>query len=164
MLNTQHCICLFPWKPLFFFCLPPTCGVTIYICKKHQFTSAKVLDPALLLHKSNTVRPKQLPHSEQILGGKKEQNDRSKCQGDIELTKERLRIFSFDRWLQCYHKNSGNAEIYHIIPAGRRIRPVTQKKTLGCQVRQEVSTDPQLFKYFMSLLSLNNHVLKLATL
>lgn len=40
-----------------------------------------------------------------------------------------------------------------------------QKKTFSRHVRQKVSTDPHiLFKYFMSVLSLNNQVLKPATL
>lgn len=35
------------------------------------------------------------------------------------------------------------------------------RKTFGRHVRQKASTDPHiLFKYFMSVLSLNNHVLK----
>lgn len=45
------------------------------------------------------------------------------------------------------------------LPAGRRIRLV-QKKTSGCQLWREVNTDPPLFKYFMSVLSQNNRVLK----
>lgn len=165
ILNTEHHICLFPWKLFFFFfwlffCLPPTYGVKAainYICK--------VLHSVLVLHKSitNEIRTTIITQKNRKYSRKQRAQDRcSQSQGDTEKVELRkVKDLQFSHTVALSQKFQVMQQ-FITLPKRKRIRLI-QKKTSSSQVRQEVSIDPQLFKYFMSVLSLNNHVLKRAT-